>query len=364
MKVGELSNDELLARLDALCAGNKRILAELLAHLGEVEARGVYRDIGYDSMFAYCLERLGISEPSTWRRLHAARMCRRIPTLLGRIERGEVHLSTLAMIRPKVPDARCEELLAKIAGKSKRQAEVILAAADPKPDVETTMRKLPERKAQVHVADSVMHGDRDADACGDVANAEGAAARPSAIANAEGAALSAPVLAAAPRVRIEALSKDSHKVVFTMSTKTQERLLKARDLMRHSNPSGDLAVVLERAIDELLERLEKRTRGATSRPRTKAPGPVRAGYVPRATRYEVFMRDGNQCTFTTDDGKRCASRTLLELDHIQPRGRGGGEDAANLRVRCRAHNQLYAEQVYGARHVARKIQNRRRKEAG
>lgn len=371
MNVGELSNDELLARLDALCAGNKRLLAELLAHLGEVDARGVWRDLGYGSMFAYCLERLGISEPSTWRRLHAARMCRRVPSLLGMIERGEVHLSTLAMVNAKLPDDRCEQLLAQIAGKSKKKAERILASADPKPDVETSIRKLPERKPSEEGA-RLFSERAETTSEGSTASPQSGSSAPEASPVdcdhrsdlAEAAQLA---MTPAPRVRISALSQYSDKIVFTMSKETREQLERAAELMMHANPTGDLAVVIERAIKELLRKLEARQLGKTSRPRKAKPGLVKVGYVPRATRREVFARDGSQCTYIGPEGKRCSARRFLHLDHIKPRGRRGTEESSNLRVRCKAHNALYAEQVYGADYVARRIEERRkgkRKEAG
>jgi hypothetical protein len=81
--------------------------------------------------------------------------------------------------------------------------------------------------------------------------------------------------------------------------------------------------------------------------------------VSRATRRTVFERDGERCTFTDAEGHRCPATTWLELDHVTPRARGGTDAPENLRVRCRAHNLLYAEQVFGKDHVARKIRERR-----
>jgi hypothetical protein len=74
----------------------------------------------------------------------------------------------------------------------------------------------------------------------------------------------------------------------------------------------------------------------------------------------VYERDGVRCSFVSPDGRRCESRAFLELDHAEPRAQGGKSNAENLRVRCRAHNQLWAEDVYGrelveeARHFRRK----------
>jgi len=49
----------------------------------------------------------------------------------------------------------------------------------------------------------------------------------------------------------------------------------------------------------------------------------------------------------------CDSRWKLELDHITPPLFGGGATVDNLRLRCRGHNLLYAEQVYGRGHMER-----------
>jgi 5-methylcytosine-specific restriction endonuclease McrA len=86
--------------------------------------------------------------------------------------------------------------------------------------------------------------------------------------------------------------------------------------------------------------------------------------VPRAVRRAVFERDGEQCTFTDATGARCPSRTLLELDHADSRALGGSDEASNLRVRCRAHNALHAEEVFGRAHVAAHVHLRQQKRRG
>ena len=57
----------------------------------------------------------------------------------------------------------------------------------------------------------------------------------------------------------------------------------------------------------------------------------------------------------------CDATAFLELDHIIPRGLGGGTEPENLRVRCRAHNRLWAEQVFGRAHIDRVLHFRQRK---
>ena len=239
-------------------------------------------------------------------------MVARFPSLLGRIERGEIHLSTLVPMRDHLTEECADELLDAASGKSKREVEELLARRAPRPDVPSKIRKLPLTE----------------------------------------------------QARIEPLSAARYKVQLTASTELREKLERARDLMRHRNPSGDLAVVVERALDVLLEKLEKETQGKTIRPQRRGPvasAVKRGGHVTGATRRHVFERDGAQCTFVDAQGRRCPARTLLELDHVESRALGGPDDAANLRVLCRPHNSLHAEEVFGREHVARRIDFRRRK---
>jgi 5-methylcytosine-specific restriction endonuclease McrA len=65
----------------------------------------------------------------------------------------------------------------------------------------------------------------------------------------------------------------------------------------------------------------------------------------------AWERDGDQCTFVAVSGQRCSARTGLELDHIVEVARGGEASVDNLRVPCRAHNQLTAEWSFGAEFV-------------
>ena len=138
--------------------------------------------------------------------------------------------------------------------------------------------------------------------------------------------------------------------------------------MRHTNPTGDLSVVLDRALDLLLARLEKQRLGKVKHPSIRATGEkreqglsqrTRKGYVLRDVRRAVFKRDGEQCTFVDERGRRCPSRAFLELDHREPRAAGGADDASNLTVKCRAHNMLSAERDFGREHIEEKKNQRK-----
>ncbi len=113
----------------------------------------------------------------------------------------------------------------------------------------------------------------------------------------------------------------------------------------------------------LVEKLEHRKFAATTQPRAPRPGRASLSnrHIPANIRRAVWERDRGQCTFVSDAGRRCESRRFLEFDHAEPVARGGESSVANLRLRCRAHNQFMAERTYGAefmRHKRERAQQR------
>ncbi len=292
--------------------------------------------MGHSSLFDLCVARYKMSEGQAFRRVLGARLARRFPVILSLIGSGRLHLSALQMLRERLTPDNHVELLEAACHKSKRELEAWLAARFPKPDVPAQIRKLPAPRTQSGgPAEGVLPG-------------------------VDGAFVSRPN----ERGRLEPLSESRFKVAFTASAALREKLERARDLMSHANPSLEIANVLESALDLLLEKLESRRLGKLKRSRRKPgsrAGKQSPGRISREVRRQVFARDGEQCTFVGPDGRRCSARSFLELDHIDPLGLGGASDVANLRVRCRAHNQLWAEHAFGREHVAARRDFRRRK---
>jgi hypothetical protein len=327
MSITDLSDDELVSRISAICLEGHRLTARLLVHLVEVEERRLHLRAACSSMFDFCVRKLGMSEGAAFRRINGARMVRAFPSLLARVERGELCLSTLVLLRPHLTEANVDALVAAVLGKTQRAIEEHLARIAPQPDAPSRIVPVPQPEMQGELAT-----DAERSGATTFVPVPGAPSSPS---------------------RIEPLSEERFKVQFTARAELRDKLERARDLMWHRNPNGDLAVVLDAAMDALLEKLEKERLGKATRARRTARSSSKPGRVTTAVRREVFARDGERCTFEGDDGERCPARGFLELDHIEPRALGGRDDALNLRVRCRAHNGLYAEQVFGREHVAR-----------
>jgi hypothetical protein len=360
-----LSDNALLSLLHVIVGSHRRVTVELILHLGEVDARRLHVDKGFSSLFSYCVELLHFSEDEACRRIEAARLARRFPAIYPLLETAAVSLTVLGLLKPHLTDNNHRELLAGVSGSSVRQAKEWIAARFPEPDVASTVRKLPERRpapvmmppqaaASVSVpTDRVLNG------AGPIHGAP-----PPAPTRQHLDPLSQDRFLAPPpaptRQHLDPLSQDRFLVKFTASRSLREKLELASNLMRHTNPTGELTVVLERAVNLLIAELEKKKQGRSSRPQKK-PRLAKETCVSRAARREVVARDGWRCSFVADDGRRCEAQGFLEFDHETPRGRGGGSQAGNLRVLCRPHNRLAAEHVYGKAHVARAISDARRR---
>ena len=62
--------------------------------------------------------------------------------------------------------------------------------------------------------------------------------------------------------------------------------------------------------------------------------------IPAAVRRLVWQRDGGRCRYRDPlTGRRCNSSHLLQIDHLLPVARGGGEEPSNLRLSCFAHHR-------------------------
>jgi 5-methylcytosine-specific restriction endonuclease McrA len=310
MQHNSLSDEELVSQIASLCLEGRRLVARLIVYLIEVEDRALDKKSACSSMWAFCTERLKMSEGETSRRLNAAKLVRKFPSVLGRLERGDIHLSALRQLGPYLREENVDAILDEAKGKTRTQLEEMIARQFPRPNVPTV--EIP-------------------------------GATP----------LLLPSAPACP-ARVEPLSASGVLVQMTMTAEGYADLKRAKELLGHCIPDGDTVQVIERALRTLVEKLEKDRRAKTSRPRASARS-SKPGHIRAATRREVFARDGEQCTYVDSEGRRCQCRTRLELDHVQPRALDGGDDASNLRALCRAHNLHAAEEIFGKEHVAARI---------
>ena len=302
-----VSDVDLVAGLKALVVQERGLSAAMLEHVGEVDARKLYLPAACASMHVYCVRVLGMAEEVAFKRIRAARAARRFPVVLGAVAEGRLSVSAVVWIAPHLTEDSAMELVAECGGRSKAEIELVLARRAPKPDVRPRLEREPEQPALVEPG---------------------------------------PVPPHLPRAKVRPLAPDRFKLEVTVSGETKAKLERAQALLRHQLPSGDLGLVIDKALDVLLEKVEARKFGKVKKPRAAARSRSRR-YVPAAVRREVVARDGERCSFVGEDGRRCDETGFLELDHVVPVARGGEPTVEGVRVLCKAHNLYEAERVMG-----------------
>ena len=348
------SDGELLREFESIVVKDRRSTSEMLAYVGEIQARRLFAPAGYPSMYRYCVCELRMSEDMAWKRTQVARLARRFPVILEMIADGRLHLTAVVKLLPYRKARGFPRLLESAAHKTKSELELLLATRFPRPDVpsevlplgtSTERQKLvPEPVVQTHVSPT--------DSCPshNAGESSSASSAPSCPGDA-GESVEPPI----PRARIEPLTPQRFAIQVTVGQATHDKLRRAQELLGHRVPSGDLEQVLDRALDALIRQLEHARFAATDKPRT-ARQRATAGrrHVPAHVKRAVFARDEGRCTYVSDSGRRCEARRDLQFDHIEPFARGGEATVRGIRLLCPAHNQLEAERVFGAALMERK----------
>ena len=343
-----LANQELLEATHALVRRGRAVEAELLRHLGEVDARRLYLGEACSSMFTYCVRVLHFSEAAAYKRIRAARATRRHPGLLSALRRGELHVTAVSLLAAQLTGESCEELIRAATHKTADEIKQLLADRQPKPDLADCVRR---------VASPLPAGNAAA------ASLSERAETPASSVNTADEAEPKPTLATDRSVRTPRepspsvtapLGGERYRVSFTADGELHAQLQELRALMRHQVPDGDLASILGRAIALLLDQVRKRKFAAVATPRpASAANETPSRQIPAAIRRAVARRDGGRCSYVSPRGRECGAQEFLEFHHLEPWARTGTHSVDGIVLHCRAHNQYEACLDFGEEHMAR-----------
>ena len=337
-----LPNVQLLMRVRELVARGNAVEAELLAYLAEVDARRLYLEEGCSSMFIWCQRVLHFAESVAYKRIQAARAVRRHPELLGAVRGGDLHLTAVSLLAPKLTQDNCADLIQAARHRSADEIRQLLADREPRQEVVSSVRRVVPEPAQQARAAALPQPE--------LADTPHAPCEPS-------APPPAPRQTIPDRGRTEPLGAERYRVQFMADRQTHAQLQELRDLMRHQIPDGDLGKILARAIALLHAQVRKRKFAETSRPKSSRPSAPPNGapsrHIPAAIRRAVSERDGGRCSYVSSSGRRCGAREFLEFDHAEAWALTHAHSIEAITLRCRAHNQLRARIDFGDRHMAR-----------
>jgi 5-methylcytosine-specific restriction endonuclease McrA len=393
-----LSHPQLLDRFKDLVCRDRRCTAEMLAVIAEVDQRKLWATHACPSMFTFCMERFHMSEAVTAKRIWAARTARRFPVIFDMVARGELHLGAIHQLARHLTDDNHRALLNRAKHKSSREIEKLVAEIAPQPDVASRIRALPrlsqggmpsaarivsERETRLFTEESTASRAserRDAETtsalttgpasrahCGNRSEATNALSTAPAQTTDVTLATESPAACGggSKKKSVVALSPRRYKIEITVDQDTHDKLRMLEDLLSHQHANADPAVIVSQALELLLTETLKKKAAMTDRGRRKRDNgstqraATRQRAIPAAIRREVWRRDGGRCGFVDERGKRCSGTRAVEYHHIDPYGKGGGHEASNIALRCRAHNQHQADLDFGRGFMDRKREGRR-----
>lgn len=293
MNLRKFSDKELLVRTGDLVKREREVLTDILHHLREIERRRLFCDLGYSSLYAYCIGEHKYSEAQTQRRIEAMRLMAEIPQIEEKVAAGELSLTNLAQARryfrneEKVAPVSIQkkiDLLEKLENKTSREGEKILLA--------------------------------------------------------EASVPPAPV-----KEKIRQVTATMTEIKFGADEKLMAKMKRLNGLMAHRKPNMTLSEFMNEVCEIALEKLDPLCKvHPRAQPKKSLPKAIpSAQMVKTAKRKYISMKIKRQ-VWKKSEGKcsNCKSEYALQTDHIVPIYQNGEDSIENLRLLCRSCNQRAA----------------------
>ena len=332
--VGALSDRELLRETRNLVRHERHLQSAVIDHLSEIEARGLYLERGFSSLFDYAVRELGYSDAAAARRIGAMRLCADQPDAREGLRDGSLTLSAAAELQWAFDRQRRRGSISGTAA--------IAPAGTPAPD---SAPAVPLPPAEPEPPPLVL------DAVGRQKLVEEAAGKSARQVRRMLADLD-PELAP-PADRVRPLGDGRYELKATIDAECQQGLEQLRGLLSHVDPRMTMGQLVGRLVQEALDRHDpgrapRRARGGSrsadgkaNAPRTPTPEQAQGRSAPADTAAAPKTDpDGGRCSYADPQtGRRCNSTHLIEIDHIVPHALGGAADPGNLRLLCGAHHR-------------------------
>ena len=367
--VGALSDRELLRETSNLVRHERHLQGAIIDHLAEIEARGLYLERGFSSLFDYAVRELGYSDAAAARRIGAMRLCADAPQAREGLREGSLTLSAAAELQWAFDRQRRRGSISGTAA--------IAPAGTPAADSAPAVPLPPAEPEPPLVLDAAGRQKLVEDAAGKSAR------------QVRQMLVDLDPELAPPADRVRPLGDGRYELKATIDAECQQGLEQLRGLLSHVDPRMTMGQLVGRLVREALDRHDpsrppRRARSGSrpadakaTAPRTPtseqaqrysapaakhaarpaipagaAPTPARAvrpiptkstgaataaakscasgRAIPAGVRRQVWQRDGGRCSYVDPQtGRRCNSTHLIEIDHIVP---------GNLRL-CGAHHR-------------------------
>ena len=289
-----LRNEELVRTVKELVVKEREVTLAVIEHLQELYNRRIHLSAGYSSIHEYLVKELLYSDGAAHRRISTMRLVQELPEVKQAIASGTLSLTTASTVQNFFRSERQNhqktyskeeklKVLDQVAGSSKDECLKKLAEVSPTFQAKEKVLSIPEDDELTKLMDEFR--------------------------------------------QLAMIADGTPQTIVKTALRLAIKELKAKAAAR--------SVIKEKLENPApLEKLQKNE--------------AHCRHATKTIKQEVWPRDEGRCRFIDPFTKRrCTATRHLELDHAKPFALDGKTTTDNLRLMCRAHNQLLARQTFG-----------------
>ncbi len=320
----------------------RRVEVSLIEVLMQIQLGRVFEQLGYTSLYQYCVSALKLSEAQALALIAVARKSQEVPALKQKLEAGEIHLSNARRIVPLLTPANQDEWLRKAATHTQRELEREIAKVNPlATTVFERVKPIAAERSELRVGISLELEKM----LEEVKDLESQRCRKNITLEEALFALASTYLE-----KNDPLRRAERRVLGTKPAVPQkgETVRNSRQSVR-SETVGSQPVAGRAARTQVF--------GVQPLPGVR-PVSVDSGVsvpakkngrrvpIPAAILHQVHLRDGRRCTSICSNGRRCEHRRWLSVHHVLPVELGGQHLLENLVTLCESHHRGQHVETY------------------
>jgi len=337
-----LTNAELVQKLNLLVKEERKLSMEILRSLREVETRRLYAEMGYGSIYEFCIKELKYSEGAAHRRISSMRLLKDWPQVEAAIQEGKLSLTSASKVQNFLNAEKREqkriytheeklELLKKVEAKSVRECEQLFTKISPQSVKQEKTRVVSETETEIRF-----------------------------LANEELMQKLNKIKNLISHKKINPSYAELFETLADLALKDLDPLQKHRKNLMERKESLEKTMKHIQEEKTVLSNSEQKCKTALASLPSKRCGNsknILSRYIPKAIKLFVWKRDKGSCTFINQNtGQRCSSQFQIQYDHILPFSQKGEAIPENLRLLCANHNRYEAIEKLGHEKMQRYLE--------